>query len=151
MDSYASENIGQEVCLCGWVDSYRDHGGGLFVDLRDRYGKTQIVFNPPDSPEDVKELARTLRSEYVIAATGKVAHRPEGTVNEKLETGQVEVRCTKLEIFNASLTPPVSPSAADLPGEDLRLKYRYLDLRRAEMQKTLMLRDQITKRMRGLF
>ena len=142
--------IGQEVTLCGWVDSYRDHGGGLFVDLRDRYGKTQVVFAPEAGPQ-ILEAAKSLRSEFVIAVTGKVAHRPEGTVNPKLDTGEVELRATRLEVLNKSLTPPFQPGAKDLPGEDLRLKYRYLDLRRAEMQRTLVLRHRMIKGMRDYF
>ena len=86
-----AEHIGQEVTLCGWVDSYRDHGGGLFIDLRDRYGKTQIVFGPESGAEN-QELARSLRSEFVVSVTGKVARRPEGTVNPKLATGEIEVQ-----------------------------------------------------------
>lgn len=143
-------HIGQEVTLCGWVDSYRDHGGGLFVDLRDRYGKTQVVFAPEAGPQ-ILEAAKSLRSEFVIAVTGKVAHRPEGTVNPKLDTGEVELRATRLEVLNKSLTPPFQPGAKDLPGEDLRLKYRYLDLRRPEMQRTLTLRHRMIKGMRDYF
>ena len=144
------QHIGQEVTLCGWVDSYRDHGGGLFVDLRDRYGKTQIVFGP-ESGSAIQASARGLRSEFVIAATGKVAHRPEGTTNHALETGSIELRCTTLEVLNKSHTPPFSPSQVDLPGEDLRLKHRYLDLRRSGMQDILALRHRIVKGMRDYF
>ncbi len=133
------------MTLCGWVDSYRDHGGGLFVDLRDRYGKTQVVFGP-ESGGPVLNTSRALRAEFVISVTGKIAHRPEGTVNDKLPTGAIEVRCSQLQILNPSLTPVVSPSQTELPGEDLRLKHRYLDLRRPEMQKTLFLRSQIVNR-----
>ncbi|MEX2186910.1 MAG: aspartate--tRNA ligase [Pirellulales bacterium] len=143
-------NIGETVTLCGWVDTLRDHSGVLFVDLRDRYGKTQIVCGPESGPEYV-ELCRTLRSEFVVRVTGRVAHRPEGTVNPKLVTGEIEVRTTKLELLNKSLTPPVSPSQRELPGEDLRLKYRYLDLRRAEMQTAMVLRHRIVKAMRDYF
>ncbi len=143
-------NIGETVTLCGWVDTLRDHSGVLFVDLRDRYGKTQIVCGPESGPEYV-ELCRTLRSEFVVRVTGRVAHRPEGTVNPKLDTGEIEIRTTKLELLNKSLTPPVSPSQRELPGEDLRLKYRYLDLRRAEMQTAMVLRHRIVKAMRDYF
>ena len=144
-----AEHIGQEVTLCGWVDSYRDHGG-LFVDLRDRYGKTQVVFGP-ESGDEICEMARTLRSEYVIRVTGKVARRPEGTINPKLDTGEIEVRCKRLEILNKSATPPFPPTQTDLPGEDLRLKYRYVDLRRPKMQQTLFLRHRMIKIMRDYF
>ncbi len=146
-----SEHVGEEVTLSGWADTYRDHGEGLlFIDLRDRYGHTQIVVSP-DSSEAAKAAARQVRSEFVISVTGKVAPRPEGTVNPKLDTGEVEVRVSDLTIFNASENPPFQPSSVDLPGEDLRLKYRYLDLRRKEMQKTMLLRSKIVKGMRDHF
>jgi aspartyl-tRNA synthetase len=146
-------NVGQVVTLCGWVDSYRDHGGGLFVDLRDRYGMTQVVFNPPDTAQGVIDLSKTVRAEYVLKVTGVVAIRPEGMSNAKLSTGKIELRATALEILNKSLTPPVSPNAhaQDLPGEDLRLKHRYLDLRRPELQKVLIMRDRMVKGMRDYF
>jgi aspartyl-tRNA synthetase len=143
-----SGNIDQEVTLCGWVDSSRDHGGAVFIDLRDRYGKTQIVFGPESGLVDA---GSALRNEDVIKVVGKVAHRPEGTVNEKLPTGEVELRVTELQVFNKSETPPFTPSQQELPGEDLRLKYRYLDLRRKEMQETLILRSSIIKMMRDYF
>jgi len=145
-----ARDVGREVTLCGWVDTYRDHGGTLFVDLRDRYGKTQIVFGP-EGGAPIREQARALRSEFVVAVTGKVAPRPEGTVNPKLATGEIEVRATSLEVLNKSLTPPFQPTSKDLPGEDLRLKYRYIDLRRPEMQQTLLLRHRMIKLMRDYF
>jgi len=144
------EHIGQSVTLCGWVDTYRDHSGVLFVDLRDRYGKTQIVFSP-QSGDRAMAIARTLRSEFVIAATGKVAQRPEGTINPKMATGAIEVRIDEVEVLNRSVTPPFQPGAKDLPGEDVRLKYRYIDLRRPVMQETLMLRHRMVKLMRDYF
>ncbi len=146
-------HVGQIVTLCGWVDSYRDHGGGLFVDLRDRYGLTQVVFNPPDTAPDVIEASKTLRAEYVIKATGVVAERPGGMANPKLATGQIELRVTAFELLNKSLTPPVSPNAnaQDLPAEELRLKHRYLDLRRPELQRVMLLRDRMVKGMRDYF
>jgi aspartyl-tRNA synthetase len=145
--------IGKEVTLCGWVDSYRDHGGGLFIDLRDRYGMTQVVFNPPDTPQAIIEESKQLRAEYVVQVTGKVAERPAGMANPKLATGEIELRVTKFQLLNKSLTPPVSPSAAaqDMPNEELRLEHRYLDLRRPVMQRTLLLRDRIVKGMRDYF
>jgi len=138
------------VTLAGWLDTYRDHSGVLFVDLRDRYGKTQVVFGPEGGPENL-ERSKSLRSEFVIAVTGKIAHRPEGTVNPKLDTGEIELRVEKLEVLNASLTPPFQPGAKELPGEDLRLKHRYVDLRRGEMQQALVLRHRIIKLMRDYF
>jgi aspartyl-tRNA synthetase len=147
-----AENVGQRVTLCGWIDTYRDHGGTLFVDLRDRYGKTQVVFGPEGGQANL-DAARALRSEFVISVTGKIAHRPEGTVNPKLPTGEIEIRAESFEILNRSVTPPFYPSTntKDLPGEDLRLKHRYLDLRRPEMQQTLLLRHRIIKIMRDYF
>lgn len=141
------QNIGQTVTLCGWVDTYRDHSGVLFVDLRDRYGLTQAVFSPQAGAE-IMQTARALRSEFVVSVTGHVARRPEGTVNPKLATGQIEIRAQRVEVLNKSLTPPFQPTSKELPGEDLRLKYRYLDLRRPEMQKTVLLRHRMVKIMR---
>ncbi|HYO26525.1 MAG TPA: aspartate--tRNA ligase [Lacipirellulaceae bacterium] len=146
-------HVGETVTLCGWVDSYRDHGGGLFVDLRDRYGMTQVVFNPPDTAPEVIEASKQLRAEYVVKVVGSVAERPGGMANPKLATGKVELRVTAMELLNKSLTPPVSPNAnaQDLPSEELRLKYRYLDLRRPELQRVMLLRDRMVKRMRDYF
>ncbi len=141
---------GQTVTLCGWVDKTRDHKGVLFIDLRDRYGKTQVVFDP-EGGEANREIARSLGAEYVIEVTGKVAPRPEGTVNPKLATGEIEVRCEQVTILNKSLNPPFQPSSEQLPGEEIRLKYRYLDLRRPEMQRTFLLRDRLIKEMRDYF
>jgi aspartyl-tRNA synthetase len=144
------EHVGQTVILCGWVDTYRDHGGGLFIDLRDRYGITQVVFNPPDTPQDLIDQSKHLRSEYVIQATGRVAERPAGMANTKLGTGEIELRVTDFKLLNKSVTPPVSPSehGQELPNEELRLEYRYLDLRRPAMQRILFLRDRIIRGMR---
>ncbi|HEX4147424.1 MAG TPA: OB-fold nucleic acid binding domain-containing protein, partial [Pirellulales bacterium] len=103
-----SSDAGQEATLCGWVDTYRDMGGVLFIDLRDRYGKTQVVFDP-ESGTAVQELARGMRSEFVIQVIGRVSRRPEGTINPKLETGEVELRAKRLEILNKSQTPPFQP------------------------------------------
>ena len=122
----------------------------MFVDLRDRYGKTQVVFNP-DSGSEIMEAAQRLRNEWVIEVTGQVQPRPEGTINPKLDTGEVELRVSKLTVHNTSKTPPFFPSQKDLPGEDLRLKHRYLDLRRPEMQRALFLRSRIIKIMRDYF
>lgn len=145
-----ADDIGQEVTLCGWVDTTRDHGGTVFVDLRDRYGKTQVVASP-ESGQEVLDQASRLRSEDVIRAKGRVAHRPEGTTNPKLDTGEVEVRIAELETLNKSETPPFTPGQQELPGEDLRLKHRYLDLRRTKMKETLLLRSRIIKTMRDYF
>ena len=144
----SKEHIGQTVTLCGWVDTHRDHRGVLFVDLRDRYGTTQVVFSPR-AGQDLMTAARALRSEYVISVTGRVAQRPDGTVNPKLCTGEIEIPADRLEVLNTSLTPPFPPTSSNLVGEDMRLKYRYLDLRRPAMQQTLLLRHRMIKLMRG--
>ena len=141
---------GETVVICGWVDSHRDHGGGVFIDLRDRYGKTQVVFSP-ESGEKVIKIARDLRGEDVIKVTGKVACRPADKINKKIPTGEIEVRCQELEILNKCVTPPFTPGQQDLPGEEIRLKYRFIDLRREEMQHALMLRSRIIKTMRDYF
>ncbi|MGY8732079.1 MAG: aspartate--tRNA ligase [Pirellulales bacterium] len=143
-----TEHIDSEVTLCGWVDSSRDHGGAVFIDLRDRYGKTQVVFGPESGLVDE---GSALRNEDVILVVGQVSHRPDGTINDKLPTGELEVRVTKLQILNKSETPPFTPSQKELPGEDLRLQYRYLDLRRKPMQDLLQLRSRIIKMMRDYF
>ncbi|WP_254507442.1 aspartate--tRNA ligase [Anatilimnocola floriformis] len=145
-----AEQVGQEVTLCGWVDTNRDHGGTLFIDLRDRYGKTQVVFAPEGGAAQLEE-SRKIRGEDVIKVTGKVAKRPEGTINAKIGTGEIELRVTKFELLNKSNNAPFSPTQKDLPGEDLRLKYRYLDLRRPEMQTALKLRNDIILEMRNYF
>jgi len=145
------ENVEQEVTLCGWVDTYRDHGGGVFIDVRDRYGLTQAVFAPPETNAELIEEAKKLRSEDVVKLTGMVRPRPAGQENPKLSTGQIELRCHILEVLNKSNVPPFTPGQQELPGEDLRLKHRFLDLRRPEMQHTLRLRSRIIKTMRDYF
>ena len=126
-----SAELGQHVSLVGWVDSIRDHGGIIFIDLRDRRGITQVKFDPQDNAE-LGERAAHLRPESVIAAAGKVVARPEGTVNASLPTGEIEVEADALELLNASETPPfpLDDAGGDKVNEDLRLTYRYLDLRR---------------------
>ncbi|MBN1393728.1 MAG: aspartate--tRNA ligase, partial [Pirellulales bacterium] len=146
-----SEHVGGEVALCGWVDSHRDHSGILFVNLRDRYGWTQVVFGP-ESGEAAIAAARELHAEYVILVRGKVAPRPEGMVNRDVPTGEIEVRARQVEVLNPSLPPPLLPtSKEELPGEDIRLKHRYVDLRRPEMQRTLLLRHRMTRIIRDYF
>jgi aspartyl-tRNA synthetase len=145
-----ADQIGQEVTLCGWVDTSRDHGGTLFIDLRDRYGKTQVVF-APEAGQAILDDSRKLRTEDVVRVTGKIAHRPEGTTNTKLGTGEIELRAKKLEILNKCNGAPFFPTALELPGEELRLTYRYLDLRRPEMQRTLALRSDMIVAMRNYF
>ncbi|NDE84868.1 MAG: aspartate--tRNA ligase, partial [Verrucomicrobia bacterium] len=129
---------GQEVHLAGWVSGRRDHGGVIFIDLRDREGVTQIVFNPALAPE-VSTSAHALRSEFVVHITGKVSPRPEGTKNTTLATGEIEVLASGLQVLNPSETPPF-PLDEEGVNEDLRLRYRYLDLRRPAMAEALRAR-----------
>ena len=144
------KDIGKTVKLCGWVGSRRDHGSLIFIDLRDGYGLTQIVFDPKTHPMVHKE-AEGLRSEFVISVEGSVESRPEGTNNDKLPTGKIEVRGRKLEILNRSLTPPFEITDAINISEEARLKYRYLDIRRPSMQKALRLRHKVCKLARDYF
>jgi aspartyl-tRNA synthetase len=139
-------HIGQTVTLTGWVHSRRDLGGLIFIDVRDREGRTQTVFDPSDLPKELFDRAAALRSECVIRATGKVRQRPEGTNNPKIPTGDVEVMVKELEVLNvADVLPfPVDdPEVAAKVNEELRLKYRYLDLRRPEMARNLRLRSKV--------
>ena len=134
---------GKEVVLCGWVDTRRDHGQLIFIDLRDRYGRTQVVFDPARNTESHK-LAESVRSEYVIRVQGKVGLRPKGTINSKIVTGEIEVLVEKLEILNACAPTPFNIGDADV-NEELRLEYRFLDLRRAEMSRNLVFRHKVAK------
>ena len=145
-----STNVGETVTLCGWVNTYRDHGGTVFVDLRDRFGLIQVVY-APEAGEAVMIDGGKLRCEDVIQVTGRIAKRPDETVNEKLATGEIELRVTEHKLLNKCHQPPFLPTQADLPSEDLRLKHRYLDLRRQRMQDTLSLRSVIVKKMRDYF
>ena len=137
--------IGSEVSVCGWVHRRRDHGGVIFIDLRDREGLLQVVFDPDRA--EIFAAAERIRSEYVLAVKGLVRERPEGTINPNMPTGQVEVLVHELEILNRSETPPFHHD--EHAGEELRLKYRYLDLRRDSMTANLMLRHKVTKAMRN--
>jgi aspartyl-tRNA synthetase len=137
--------IGQPATVVGWVHRRRDHGGVIFIDLRDREGLLQVVFNPDDAA--MFALAESARSEFVLQVEGEVRRRPEGTVNANLRTGQVELVARRLEVLNRSETPPFHHDEA--AGEDLRLRYRYLDLRRPEMLNNLRLRHRVTAALRG--
>ncbi|MBV8497495.1 MAG: aspartate--tRNA ligase, partial [Gammaproteobacteria bacterium] len=137
--------LGQEVTVAGWVHRRRDHGGVIFVDLRDREGLLQIVFDPTAAA--VFREAERLRSEYVVRVTGKVRARPEGTVNAALATGRVEVLARELELLNRS--EPLPFQLDEQVGEEVRLRYRYLDLRREVMRERLTLRHRITRAMRS--
>lgn len=136
-------HVGQTVTLTGWVSSRRDHGGVLFIDLRDRYGLTQIVCDSEHHPT-VHQLADRLRNEYVVATTGVVTGRPDGSANPHLPTGAIEVRATSLEILNEAKPLPFAPEDAVAASEVLRLKHRYLDLRRPRMQELLQLRSHVS-------
>ncbi len=142
-----SKNIDEEITLCGWVDRRRDHGGVIFVDLRDREGIVQVVFDP-DAGEFFSQ-ADKVRSEYVLKVTGKVRARSEATVNPNMATGEIEVYGTALEILNSAVTPPFQLDDHVTVGEDVRLKYRYMDLRRTEMQNSLRFRSKITSSIRN--
>ena len=141
------DHVGHTATLCGWVDTIRDFGGVTFVDLRDRYGITQIVLNP-DSGDVNAEAIQKLRNEFVIKVQGNVRSRPEGQENKKLATGEIEFVVKSLEVLNECKTPPFVPGQKDLPSEDIRLQHRYLDLRRPKMIETLTLRSRIIKAMR---
>ncbi len=145
-----TSHVGETATLCGWVDKYRDHAGIVFIDLRDRYGKTQIKCDLADST-DIQELARALRYEDVIQVTGEVVARPAGLENPKLETGTVEVLCRDLKLLNKSKTPPFEPDGQSVPNEDIRLKHRYIDLRRPAIQQNIILRHKLTKVVRDYF
>ncbi len=137
-----AQHIGSSVTLTGWVDIRRDLGGVVFIDLRDRYGKTQVVFNPQTNSE-VHALAGELRSEYVISVSGTVQRRPEGTLNASLVTGEIDVLAGELTIITRADTPPFPIEDSIDVQEETRLKYRYLDLRRAPMQKNLISRHKM--------
>src|SRR5437588_3989767 len=140
------QQIGQTVTLAGWVHSRRDRGGVIFIDVRDREGRTQTVFDPSDLSKELFEQAAALRSECVIRVTGKVRPRPAGTNNSKIATGEIEVGATALELLNyAEVLPfPVDdPEVAAKVNEEIRLKYRYLDLRRPEMARNLRIRHKV--------
>ncbi|HHB3062116.1 TPA: aspartate--tRNA ligase [Staphylococcus aureus] len=140
--------LGQEITLKGWVNNRRDLGGLIFVDLRDREGIVQVVFNPAFSEEALK-IAETVRSEYVVEVQGTVTKRDPETVNPKIKTGQVEVQVTNIKVFNKSETPPFSINEENVNvDENIRLKYRYLDLRRQELAQTFKMRHQITRSIR---
>ena len=145
--SLTGKDNGAEVCLMGWVQYRRDHGGLIFVDLRDRYGLTQVVFSP-EVAEEAHSRARVLRSEFVLAIKGTVRPRPEGMVNPGMPTGEVEVYVTDYKLLNTAKTPPFPIEDRVEAGENLRLQWRYLDLRRPRMTKNLILRSQVAQAVR---
>ena len=141
-----SSLIGREVTLCGWVHRRRDHGGVIFLDLRDRYGIAQIVFDP-EHPVPFA-IADSVRNEYVLQITGTIRHRPEGTVNPELATGEIEVLAQHIEVLNKAKTPPFQLDEENV-ADDTRLRFRYIDLRRPEMQYNLKLRARAAKLLRS--
>ena len=141
---------GQRVELCGWVHTRRDHGGVTFIDLRDTSGRIQVVFNP-DVSQEAHDAAQELRSEYCIKVTGTVRSRKEGTVNPNLPTGEIEIAGEEVKIFSRAETPPFQVDAHQEVDEQLRLRYRYIDLRREEMQRNLQLRHKIISAIRRFF
>lgn len=146
--SVTEEYIGQTVTLNGWVQKRRDLGGLIFIDLRDREGVVQIVFNPDFSDEALK-IADKVRSEYVIQVKGQVTKRDQKSVNDKIKTGKVEVQVSSIEILNESETPPFSITDVNDIDENVRLKYRYIDLRRESLAQTFKMRHQITRSVRN--
>ena len=139
---------GKTVTLAGWVNRRRDHGGLIFIDLRDRWGLTQVVFNP-DVNKEAHKIASALRPEYVVKIKGLVNKRPAGLENPKMETGEIEIIVQSVEIINAAKTPPFYINKDSAVDEKLRLKYRYLDLRRRRMQKNIILRHQVNQYIRN--
>ena len=139
--------VGQEVQLCGWVHRRRDHGGVIFLDVRDREGIAQVVYDP-DTVESFA-IAEGVRNEFVVRVTGIVRLRPEGTVNNDMGTGKIEVLGKQLEILNAAETPPIHLDEHSEVGEDIRLRYRYIDLRRPEMAERLRFRSKVTNTVRN--
>ncbi len=143
----STANIEETVTLCGWVDRRRDHGGVIFLDLRDRQGIVQVVFDPDTNEHFTR--ADSVRSEYVLKVTGRVRARSDATVNTTMQTGQIEVLGKEIEVLNAAATPPFQLDEYTNVGEDVRLQYRYMDLRRREMQERLILRSRITSAVRN--
>jgi aspartyl-tRNA synthetase len=143
-----ADDVGKEVVLMGWVQRRRDHGGVIFIDLRDREGITQVVFNP-DVNKTVHEKAHVIRSEYVLGVRGTVDNRPEGMINSKLKTGEIEVLVTELKILNAAQTPPFLIEDKIDVSETIRLKYRHLDLRRPRLQRNFILRHKASASLRN--
>jgi len=142
------DDVGREVILNGWVQEYRNLGGLLFIDLRDRYGLTQIVFHPDHVSEEIFKKAASCRHEFVIGARGKVQPRPDGTVNPKMKTGEIEVECGTIEVLAESETPPFEIAEETNALEKLRLEYRYLDLRRPPLQNRMRIRHEATMAIR---
>lgn len=147
LSNQVAQSVGSQVTVSGWVQSRRDHGGLIFIDIRDHKGLVQVVSNP-DSP-DVFKVADSLRDEFVVKVTGRVVERGEGLANPNIDSGEVEVVAEGVEILNKSETLPIQPFSEAQANEELRLKYRYLDLRRPKMQQRLMQRHEYNKYIRS--
>lgn len=145
-------DVDHRVTLCGWVDTIRDHGGVLFIDLRDRYGVTQVIFDPRDS-QNAWDTAQSVRGEFSIQVSGVVIARPGEMANPRLATGDIEVRCDEIRVYNGSPTPPfpLEDEQAEKVSEELRMSYRFLDLRRASMLRNLQLRHKMSQAVRKTF
>jgi len=141
-----AENVGERVRLAGWVHRRRDHGGLIFIDLRDRWGIIQVTFDP--EREEVFAAAERLRPEWSVSVEGEVVRRPAGNENPDLPTGEIEVEATDLQVLNESETPPFEIDRETPVDELLRLRYRYLDLRRARMRENIVFRHEVIKHMR---
>src|SRR5690625_5399849 len=142
------KNIGETVTLNGWVQKRRDLGGMIFIDLRDRTGLVQVVFNAEEG-NGLLQTAETLRAEHILEITGKVVERLEGAVNHNMATGEIEIEATELKVLNTSKTPPFEITDQINVSDDLRLKYRYIDLRRPRMQENILIRHEVKKAIRN--
>ena len=142
-------HVGQSVTLCGWVNGRRDHGGILFIDLRDRQGLTQVVFDS-EQQQTIHQVASQVRNEFVIQITGDITLRPDDSINPHLSTGEIEVRATAITILNEAKPLPFSVDDDVQASETIRLKYRYLDLRRPQMQRLLELRSHVSHQIRNV-
>ena len=140
-----AEHTGKTVTLAGWVHRRRDHGGLIFIDMRDREGIVQVVFNPDSAPHGVHSVAATLRNEWVVQVTGVVAARPEGTLNPNIATGEIEVAAEQVKVLNESKTPPFYINEESEVDELIRMKYRFLDLRRQSMRDTIIMRHKVVR------
>ena len=145
----SKESVNKNISLLGWVQRVRNIGGIIFLWLRDRSGMVQVVFNQENLSEDIYAMAESLRSEYVIGVRGEVALRDESAINPEMETGEIEVNVSELVIFNAAQTPPIYIEDDAKDNEAVRLKYRYLDLRKPSVQKTLFMRAKIISAIRN--
>jgi aspartyl-tRNA synthetase len=136
------KSVDKEVSICGWVHNRRDHGGVIFLDIRDSSGILQVVYEPEN--QEIFKIAEKLRHEYVVALKGRVRYRPDNMINTRIKTGKIELVALSIDILNSAETPPFLPDEHQLVNEDVRYRYRYLDLRRDVMQANLRLRHKLT-------